>query len=53
MIKIRKGQATATLSRQAFGERYRGSFVDPAFAAEQAAIARLEEIAWQAYDEGR
>ena len=53
MIEIRKGQAPAALSRQAFGERYRGSFVDPAFAKEQSAIARLEEIAWQAYDEGR
>ena len=53
MIEIRKGQAPATLSRQAFGERYRASFIDPAFAAEQDAITRLEEISWQAYSEGR
>ena len=53
MIEIRKGQAPATLTRQAFGERYRASFIDPAFAEESAAIARLEAIAWQAYDEGR
>ena len=53
MIEIRKGQAPGTLSREAFGQRYRAGFVDPAFAAEKAAIARLEEIAWQAYDEGR
>ncbi|MCW2312277.1 multimeric flavodoxin WrbA [Rhodoferax antarcticus] len=53
MIEIRKGQASEKLSRQAFGERYRGSFVDPAFATEEAAIARLEVIAWLAYDEGR
>jgi len=53
MIDIRKGQAPATLSRHAFGERYRAGFVDPAFAVESAAIARLEDIAWQAYREGR
>ena len=53
MIEIRKGQALPALSRQAFGERYRAGFVDPAFAAESAAIARLEDIAWQAYDQGR
>ena len=53
MIEIRKGQALATLTRQAFGERYRASFIDPAFADEAEAIARLEAIAWQAYDEGR
>ncbi len=53
MIEIRTGQAPAPLSRQVFGERYRASFVDPAFAAEKDAIARLEEVAWQAYDEGR
>ena len=52
-IEIRRGQAPAPLSRQAFGERYRAAFVDPAFAAEKAAIVRLEEIAWQAYHEGR
>ncbi len=53
MIEIRKGQAPATLTRQAFGDRYRASFIDPAFASEAAAIARLEDIAWQAYSEGR
>jgi len=53
MIEIRKGQAPAPLTRQAFGERYRASFIDPAFADEAAAITRLEAIAWQAYSEGR
>lgn len=52
MIEIRNGQAPAALSRQVFGERYRAGFVDPPFAAEKAASARLEDIAWQAYDEG-
>ncbi len=53
MTDVRKGQAPATLSRNEFGVRYRGSFFDPAFAPEQAAIGRLEEIAWAAYSEGR
>ncbi len=53
MTEVRKGQAPETLSREAFGSRYRASFVDPAFGVEAAAIARLEEIAWGAYDEGR
>ena len=53
MIQIRTGQAPATLSRQVFGERYRGGFVDPGFETEKEAIARLEEIAWQAYVQGR
>ena len=53
MIEIRKGQAPPPLERAEFGARYRASFVDPAFRAEDASIARLEEIAWQAYSEGR
>ena len=53
MIKIRKGQAPAPLSRVAFHERYMQSFLDPAFEAENKALARLEDIAWDAYKEGR
>jgi len=53
MDDIRKGQAPAALTRQTFGERYRAGFVDPAFAVENEAIARLEAIAWQAYEGGR
>jgi multimeric flavodoxin WrbA len=49
MTDVRKGQAPAQLPRDEFGRRYRQSFVDPAFATEKAAIARLEEIAWDAY----
>ncbi|WP_029000485.1 flavodoxin family protein [Azohydromonas australica] len=50
---VRKGQTPPMLERGAFGERFRQGFFDPAFRAEDAAIARLEEIAWQAYQEGR
>jgi multimeric flavodoxin WrbA len=53
MIEVRKGQAPGHLSREAFSTRFRASFYDPAFRAEDASIARLEAIAWQAYTEGR
>lgn len=53
MIEIRKGQAPAKLGRAEFGIRFRATFIDPAFRAEDQSIARLEEIAWQAYAEGR
>jgi len=53
VIEIRKGQAPAPLLRAQFSVRFRASFIDPAFRAEDQSIARLEEIAWQAYTEGR
>ena len=53
MIQIRKGQAPSPLERAEFGRRYRASFIDAAFRAEDASIGRLEAIAWQAYTEGR
>lgn len=53
MIKIRTGQAPAQLDRAEFGIRFRAAFRDPAFTAEEPSIARLEEIAWQAYTEER
>jgi hypothetical protein len=53
MTEVRKGQAPASLDREEFGTRFRAAFFDPAFAPEQTAIARLEEIAWVAYSEGR
>jgi multimeric flavodoxin WrbA len=53
MIEIRKGQAPAHLSRDEFHKRFMQSFVDPAFSAEGDALARVENIAWDAYQEGR
>ncbi|MBC7610219.1 MAG: flavodoxin family protein [Polaromonas sp.] len=50
---IRKGQAPAVLSRKAFHERFMQSFKDPAFNAESEALLRVEDIAWEAYLEGR
>lgn len=52
-VSVRKGQAGPPLSREAFGARYQERFVDPAFDAEREAIARLEAIAFDAYQEGR
>lgn len=53
MIEVRKGQAPAPLDRDTFSVRFRASFADPAFRAEDASIARLEALAWQAYVQGR
>lgn len=50
---IREGQAPAPLDRERFHHRFMQDFVDPAFAGEQAALARLEQIAYDAYLEGR
>jgi multimeric flavodoxin WrbA len=49
--KPRTGQAPPMLGREEFGKRFRIAFYDPSFQPEQAAIARLEEIAWRNYDE--
>ena len=53
MSKIRLGQAPAPLQRTEFHDRFQRRFYDPAFQPEQDAIARLEEIAWAALQEGR
>ncbi|GAB2891663.1 flavodoxin family protein [Uliginosibacterium flavum] len=53
MSEIRTGQAPAPLTREQFHTLYQVRFYDPAYAVEQEAIARLEEIAWQAIQDGR
>ncbi len=52
-ISVRKGQAPGRLDRTEFSVRFRATFMDPAFHNESESIARLEEIAWQAYMDGR
>ncbi|WP_444438657.1 hypothetical protein [Pseudomonas sp. A6] len=42
-LQPRLGEAPPKLDRQAFAERFRERFADPAYRAEDAAIARLEE----------
>ncbi|NUZ07001.1 flavodoxin family protein [Piscinibacter koreensis] len=53
MTSVRKGQAPGQLARDEFGRRFRASFEDPAFGGEAEAIGRLEQIAWEAYADGR
>ena len=53
MIDVRKGQAPPVLTREEFGRRFRAPYFDPLFTIEAEAIARLEEIAWRTYQEGR
>jgi multimeric flavodoxin WrbA len=53
VIEIRKGQAPAPLARSEFSARFRARFIDPAYRAEDSSLERLEDIAWQAYTEGR
>lgn len=50
---VRKGQYAGQLDRDTFRARFMGRFRDPAFRAEDAALARLEAIAWDAYAAGR
>jgi multimeric flavodoxin WrbA len=53
MTDVRKGQAPPALSREEFGRRFRRNFYDPAFEKEADAVARLEAIAWDAYEKDR
>ena len=52
-MDVRVGQAPAALTRAEFHERFMSRFYDPAYAVENTAISRLEEIAWQAVQDGR
>ncbi|KAF0813984.1 hypothetical protein IGB42_01663 [Andreprevotia sp. IGB-42] len=47
------GQAPGDVSRITFHQRFGAQFSDPLFAPEQAALERLEAIAWEAYKAGR
>ena len=49
----RKGQAPPTLTRDAFLERFRQLFYDPAFDKESDAVRRIEIVAWEAYEQSR
>lgn len=49
----RKGMPSPRLDENEFKARYRRRFYDPAFRSEDEAVARLAEIAWQAYREER
>jgi multimeric flavodoxin WrbA len=53
LTKIRIGQVTTGITREQFTERFKLQYYDPAYQVESDAIARLEEIAWLALQEGR
>lgn len=50
---VRKGQYSGQLAREDFRNRFLGRFADPAFQPERESLARLEAIAWTAYEAGR
>src|ERR1044072_7388319 len=52
-IDVRKGQVTEKMSRDALRARFMARFYDPAFRGEDEALARLENIAWDAYSQAR
>ena len=45
----RKGMPSPKLDRQAFFDRYRSRFKDPAFRSLDAEIDRIAAVAWDAY----
>jgi multimeric flavodoxin WrbA len=47
---VRKGQGDVALSRAEFERRLRERFRDPAFATVEEALARVIEVAWDAYE---
>ena len=53
MTEVRKGQAPSPLERAEFHERFMQAYRDPAFQTESEALARIEIIAWEAYQQGR
>jgi multimeric flavodoxin WrbA len=52
-VDVRKGEWQGLHTRDEFRARFRARFFDPAYRAEDEAIARLEAIAWEAYTQGR
>jgi multimeric flavodoxin WrbA len=53
MTTVRKGQAPAKLGRDEFHVRFRQAFQDPGYEALDRELAAIEDVAWDAYQEGR
>lgn len=49
MTKPRRGQFGDMLSREEFKQRFHGSFGHPSFSDVEAALAQVEEVAWDNY----
>jgi hypothetical protein len=50
-IEVRKGQGDVQLSREEFERRIRERFYDPAFAAVEAQLATIVDVAWHVYED--
>ncbi|WP_306392136.1 flavodoxin family protein [Telluria beijingensis] len=50
---VRKGQAPAKLERNEFHLRFRQAFQDPGYESLDRELAAIEDVAWDAYHEGR
>lgn len=50
---VRTGQGSTAIDRETFHARFTAHFADPAFEAAEAERARLEEVAWEGYQEYR
>ncbi|MGD9915372.1 MAG: flavodoxin family protein [Rhizobiaceae bacterium] len=50
---VRKGMPSPKLSESEFKRRYAEQFVDPAFAPLRAELAKIAEVAWNAYSDSR
>ncbi len=53
VIEVRTGGVSTKLTRDEFRERFRARFVDPGFEALESELDRVEQTAWDAYDDGR
>jgi multimeric flavodoxin WrbA len=52
-LEIRKGSPPVKLTRDEFRERFRARFMDPRFDALATELGKIEDVAWQNYDESR
>lgn len=53
MTQVRKGQAPARLGRDEFHLRFRRALYDPAYEGVIEALDAVEQVAWDAYQDGR
>ncbi|QOY95687.1 flavodoxin family protein [Massilia sp. UMI-21] len=53
MTQVRKGQAPARLGRNEFHLRFRRALTDPAYESVDDALDGVEQVAWDAYQDGR
>src|ERR1700687_6013238 len=52
-LDVRKGMPPRELGREAFEQRFKSRFIDPAFARLQCELQAITNAAWGAYEDGR